>query len=257
MLNNYINQIICDDCINAANYLQKESIDLIITSPPYNVKLGDNKYNKRPYDLYNDNKDHKEYIDWLMHRMATIIPLLKEGARVCINIGDGKNGRVPTHVDVVYRMTNMLGFLPMTTILWDKHNCSNRTSWGSWMSPSNPSFPTPIEYILVFAHKTYKKEGNKDDITISKKEFIDFSLGKWTFPGVKHPVHPAPFPRELPYRLIQMLSYRGDVVYDPFMGIGTTLTTAKEIGRKYVGTDISQQYVDITIKALNDTKTLL
>lgn len=246
-----INEVLCDDCINIPEYLPEKSIDLIITSPPYNIDLGNNKYNKRPYDLYNDNRDHKEFLDWLMHRIAVTIPLLKEGSRVCINIGDGKNGKVPTHADVIHRMTNGLGFLPSTTILWDKGSTSNRTAWGSYGSPLNPSFPRPFEYILVFAYKTHRKVGDKSKITIPKDEFVKFSNGIWKFPGIKHAVHPAPFPRELPYRLIQMLSYKDDVVYDPFMGIGTTLLTAKELDRQYIGTDISQQYVDIAKEKLN------
>jgi len=245
MHKNIINKAICDDCININKYVKDPIIDMVICSPPYNINLGNNKYNKRPYDLYNDNKDHKDYIEWLMMKMVRLMPLLKDGARVCINIGDGKNGKVPTHSDIIQRMTDNLGFLPVTIILWDKGSTSNRTAWGSFQSPLNPSFPRPFEYILVFAHKTHRKEGDKEKITVSKEEFVKFSNGIWKFPGVKHEVHPAVFPEELPYRLIQMLSYAGDLVVDPFCGIGTTLKVAKKLNRRWLGFDISKQYVDI------------
>lgn len=107
--------------------LDDNSIDLVITSPPYNVNLGDNKFNKNPYDMYNDNKDHWTYIKWLRDDIfGPIYSKLKSGGRVAINIGDGKNGRVPTHVDIIHFMTRELKYLPMATLIWRKSQVSNR-----------------------------------------------------------------------------------------------------------------------------------
>ena len=245
-----MNKVICDDCRNIGGYVERNSVDIVITSPPYNVNLGSNKYNKRSYDLYCDNMDHKGYIIGLKTRFANIQTRLKDGARVCINIGDGKNGKVPTSSDIIQFMTQDLRFLMTAHIIWNKSQVGNRTAWGSFKSPSNPSFPLPYEHILIFSHKQFKKEGDKEDITISKQEFIDFSLGLWSFPGRKDPNHPAPFPNQLPYRLIQMLSYKGDVVLDPFCGSGTTLVEAKKLGRQYIGFDISQEYVNLSERRL-------
>jgi len=236
-------------------------VDMICCSPPYNVNLGDNKYNKKPYDLYKDNKDHKEYINWLTTIFSDCQSILKEGATVCINIGDGKNGSVPTHSDIIQFMSKQLEYVPVTTIIWDKGNCSNRTSWGSWLSPSNPSFPTPFEYILVFRYKDRHHNGNKEDITVLKDEYITNSLALWRFGTEKLSKvgHPAAFPLELPKRCIQQLTYKGDTVVDIFSGSGTTAMAAKGLGRQYIGFELSAQYHDLAsqrIETINEGELL-
>lgn len=239
-------------CEEGINLLEENSVDLVVTSPPYNVDLGNNKYNKNPYDLYNDNKEHHEYISWLKEIFSLVYLKLKSGGRVCINIGDGKNGSVPTHSDIIQIM-KYIGYIPMTTIIWNKNQIGSRTAWGSFKSPSCPSFPTPFEYILVFA-KDNKKLQWKGETDLTKEEFIDWSLALWTFaPETRQKKigHPAMFPEELPKRLIKMFSWTDAVVLDPFAGAGTTLKVAKELGRKYIGFDISKEYCDITEKRLN------
>lgn len=231
-------------------------IDLVVTSPPYNVKLGQNKYNKNPYDLYNDNKNHKEYIKWLKSIFAAILPKLKSGGRVCINVGDGKNGGVPTHSDIIQFMTHDLKFVPMTTIIWNKSQIGNRISWGSWLSPSSPSFPTPFEYIMVFAKDSIKLQ-TKGETDLQKQEFINNSLAMWNIKPetqMKKIGHPAMFPKLLPERLIRMLSWKGATVLDPFNGAGTTGVVCEELGRKYIGIEMSKEYCDITIKRINKTE---
>ena len=234
--------------------LNNESIDLVVTSPPYNIDLGKNKYNKNPYDLYNDNKDHHEYIHWLRHIFIILKPKMVKGGRVCINIGDGKNGSVPTHTDIIHFMTKELGYLIKTIIIWDKNQIGNRTAWGSWKSPSNPSFPTPFEYILVFCNESQKKSGRKEDITVSKKEFIEYSLAMWKFAPEsrmnKLYEHPAMFPLELPKRLIQQLSYKGDTVLDIFSGMGTTCLAAEILERQWIGFELSEDYASRSIKRI-------
>ncbi len=119
-------KILCGKSEEKLKLIKDEVIDLVITSPPYNVNLGDNKFNKNPYDLYNDNKDHQEYIKWLKNIFALIKKKLKKGGRVAINIGSGKNGRVPTESDIMHFMTKELGYIPMGTIIWNKNDVSNR-----------------------------------------------------------------------------------------------------------------------------------
>jgi site-specific DNA-methyltransferase (adenine-specific) len=137
-----LNNIYCGNCIDIIKILDDDSIDLVVTSPPYNVDLGNNKFNNdRKYDLYDDNKCHEEYILFLKQVFEGIFLKLKLGGRVCINIGDSKNGKICTHSDIIQLMKD-IGYLVYTTIIWDKMNTSNRTAWGSWLSPSCPSFPT-------------------------------------------------------------------------------------------------------------------
>jgi len=227
-------------------------IDLIVTSPPYNVNLGKNKYNKNPYDLYRDNKAHKEYIRWLQLSLVFIYQKTKPGGRCAINISDAKNGGIPTVSDVIQFMTQKIGWIPMTNIIWHKSQIGNRCSWGSWKSPSSPSFPTPYENIVIFA-KESKKLQWKGETDLTKQEFIDWSLAVWNFPGetkAKKLGHPAPFPIELPKRLIKMLSWIDSIIYDPFMGIGTTALACKLHNRNYIGSEISAEYCRISEKRL-------
>jgi DNA modification methylase len=241
-----VNTLYNTPCEEGIQLLKDSNVfaDLICCSPPYNVNLGDNKYNKNPYDLYKDNKDHTEYISWLKNIFSDCQDILKEGATVCINIGDGKNGGVPTHSDIIQFMSKDLNYIPVTTIIWDKGNCSSRTSWGSWQSPSNPSFPTPFEYILIFRYKDRNHTGNKEDITVTRDEFITNSLAIWKFGTEKLSKvgHPAAFPLELPKRCIQQLTYKGDLVIDIFSGAGTTAMAAKGLCRQYIGFELSAQY---------------
>jgi len=253
-IQNWINKIHCGDCLELIPKLPDESIDITICSPPYNVDLGKNKYNKNPYDLYNDNLDHQEYIRWLCNIFAILKPKMVEGGRVCINIGDGKNGAVPTHTDIIQFMTKELGYLIKTVIIWNKNQIGNRTAWGSWKSPSNPSFPTPFEYILIFCNGSQKKSGRKENITVSKEEFIEYSLALWEFAPESRMnelyEHPAMFPIELPKRLIQQLSYKGDTVLDIFSGMGTTCLAAEILERQWIGFELSEDYTNRSIKRI-------
>ena len=151
-----LNKIYQENCEVTLKNMGDGLIDLTITSPPYNVDLGNNKHNKNPYDLYNDNKEHVNYIKWLRIIFNLIHTKTKNGGRCVINIGDGKNGSVPTHSDVIQFMCKDIGWIPITTIIWNKNQVGSRTAWGSFNSPSSPSFPSPFEYILVFGKKTKK-----------------------------------------------------------------------------------------------------
>jgi len=249
----WINKIHSGYCEDLIIQLPNDCIDLVITSPPYNVNLGNNKYNKNPYDLYNDNKDHKKFIEELTHVFDILKPKMVKGGRVCINIGDGKNGSVPTHSDIIQFMTEKLKYLIKTIIIWDKKQIGNRTSWGSFQSPSNPSFPTPFEYILIFCNETENKKGNPENITITKSEFIRNSLAVWKFAPesrMKKFGHPAMFPVELPYRLIQQLSYKGDTVLDVYSGAGTTCLAAAMLSRNWIGFELSKEYAETSRKRL-------
>lgn len=147
-----------------------------------------------------------------------------------------------------------IGWLPYTTIVWNKQNIGNRTAWGSFMSASSPSFPTPFEYILVFCKNAYKmpyhclEHGLKDDI--SKEDFIQWSLALWEFPGDNKNDHPAPFPIELPTRCLKLFSFLNSNVYDPFMGSGTTAVACIRNNRNYTGSEISETYYQMALKRI-------
>ena len=245
------NQIYNENNIDTLNRIEDNFIDLTVTSPPYNVDLGNNKLNKKPYDLYPDNKEHKEYLAWLKDIFVLIYQKTKIGGRCVINIADGKNGKIATHSDIIQMMQNV-GWIQIVTIVWDKTCVSSRTSWGSFLSPSSPSFPTPFEYVLVFAKEKIKLQWKgKTDLT--REEFISWSLAKWTFPGenLTKLGHPAAFPVELPIRCIKMFSWVGAVVYDPFMGSGSTAIACLRTNRKFIGSEISDKYVQSCIDRIS------
>jgi len=248
-----LNKLYNMDCLDGLRKMDDNTIDLVVTSPPYNVDLGNNKYNKNPYNLYNDNKEHQEYISWLKEIFSLVYLKLKSGGRVCINIGDGKNGSVPTHSDIIQIM-KYIGYIPMTTIIWNKSQIGSRTAWGSFKSPSCPSFPTPFEYILVFA-KDNKKLQWKGETDLTKEEFIDWSLALWTFaPETRQKKigHPAMFPEELPKRLIKMFSWKGALVVDPCMGSGTTAIACINTNRNFIGFELDKHYCDIANKRISE-----
>ena len=235
--------LINGDCYEYVKNICDNTVDLVVTSPPYNVDLGNNKYNKNKYNSYDDNLPHEVYIAKLKGLFSDLYPKLKRGARVCINIGAKANGRIATHSDII-QMMNDIGYLNVTQIIWDKSQVGNRTSWGSFCSPSCPSFPTPFEYILVFAKETLKLQ-EKGETDLTKEEFIDWSLALWRFPPetqMKKMGHPAMFPKELPKRLIKMFSWKGAKVLDPFMGLGTTGLVCKELGRDFIGIELDSEY---------------
>ena len=141
-------------------------------------------------------------------------------------------------------------------IIWDKgSSAGSSTAWGSWMSASNPTLRDVHEYIMVFSKGRFKRENNGREPTIERDSFLEFTRSVWQFPTVsaKRVGHPAPFPVELPRRLIELYTFEGDVILDPFMGSGSTAIAALKTGRHYVGYEIDQAYLDVAQKRLQET----
>jgi site-specific DNA-methyltransferase (adenine-specific) len=140
-----------------------------------------------------------------------------------------------------------LGFLMRGEIIWDKAASSgSSTAWGSWLSAANPVLRDVHEYILVFSKGSFSRKSDKPN-TIQRDEFLEYTKSIWRFPTVsaRKIGHPAPFPEELPYRLIQLYTFEGDVVLDPFVGSGTTCLAAVRSGRTYVGYDTDPAYIEL------------
>jgi len=251
-----INKIFNEDCLVTIDKMKQQSlkINCIITSPPYNVDLG--KTSKTSYSLYKDNKEHQEYIKWLSNIFDKCYDILEDGGRLCINIGDSKNGAIPTHSDIIQSLVNNGRYIMHSIIIWDKKHTNARTCWGSWLSPSCPSYPTPFEYILIFS-KNNRKLSWKGETDLTKEEFIENAYGIWTFSpekSAKKIGHPAPFPIELPKRLIKMNTYVNDIVYDPFMGSGSTALACIKTDRRFIGSEIDPKYVKIAEERIDLVK---
>jgi len=225
--------------------IPKNSMDLIITSPPYNVDI---KYNS-----HDDQISYEKYLEFSYKWLSKCFDLLKDDGRMCLNIPLDKNkgGQQSVGADLT-TLAKKIGFKYHSTIIWNEGNISRRTAWGSWLSASAPYVIAPIELIVVLYKNEWKKN-NKKNSDISKEEFIGWTNGLWTFPGQSKKGaggHPAAFPIELPRRCIKLFSYVGDVVFDPFLGSGTTLIAAYLNNRKGIGVETDRDYCDLAIKRL-------
>jgi site-specific DNA-methyltransferase (adenine-specific) len=225
--------------------LPDNSVHLMVTSPPYNVGKE-----------YDEDFTLDEYLGFLKRIWKEVYRVLVPGGRACINIANlGRKPYIPLHTFIVSDMLD-LGFLMRGEVIWNKASSSSpSTAWGSWLSASNPTLRDIHEYILVFSKGTFgRKNNNKRENTISKEEFLEFTKSVWTFPAesARKVGHLAPFPVELPYRLIQLYTFEGEVVLDPFMGSGQSAIAAVKTTRHYVGYDINEEYVKLAERRIRE-----
>lgn len=217
--------------------LPGNSVHLMVTSPPYNVGKD-----------YDQDLSLQEYLALLARVWTEVRRVLVPGGRLCINVANlGRKPYIPLHTYLIRDLLD-LGLLMRGEVIWDKAaSASASTAWGSWQSASNPTLRDTHEYILVFSKGSFRRprpDGRHD--TITKEEFLQFTKSVWTFPAesASKVGHPAPFPVELPYRLIQLYTFAGEVVLDPFMGSGQTALAAIKAGRHYVGYEVNAAYVE-------------
>jgi DNA modification methylase/ribosomal protein L40E len=233
-----VNRIYTGDSRQIMSQMPNNFVDLIVTSPPYNFGLDE-------YDKHNDTKHWDEYFNTLNEVWVQSYRVLKPGGRICIVIQPLFSDYVPSH-HVVSEQLRKLGFLFKAEIVWEKHNWNCKyTAWGSWKSPSMPYLKYTWEFIEVFCKGSQKKVGSADKADITGDEFKKWVYSKWEIAPesrMKNFGHPSMFPEEVPYRLIKLFSYVGDVVLDPFNGVGTTTLVANTLNRDYIGIDISEQY---------------
>ncbi len=232
-----INKIFCKSSESMAE-LPDNSVHLMVTSPPYNVGKD-----------YDNDLSLDEYRSLLKRIFKETHRVLVPGGRACINIANlGRKPYIPLHSFIIEDMHD-IGYLMRGEILWDKGNsASPSTAWGTWLMANNPVLRDVHEYILVFCKDTFtRRNPNRRKSTISKDEFLEFTKSMWNFSAerARKVGHPAPFPVELPYRLIQLYTFENDVVLDPFLGAGTTCIAALKTKRNYVGYDIDKKYCDL------------
>jgi len=241
----FINKLILGSAENMKE-LPNNSIHLMITSPPYNVSKE-----------YDKDLSLKDYLMLLQNSFKETYRVLVNGGRVCINVANlGRKPYIPLS-DYISKIMLDIGFNMRGEIIWNKAaSASPSTAWGSWQSAANPILRDVHEYILVFSKGDYKREkGNKEN-TISKEQFMEWTKSIWTMnaESARRIGHPAPFPEELPYRLIQLYSFKHDIILDPFMGSGTTAISALKSDRNYVGYEISKEYIKLAEKRIEPFK---
>lgn len=229
----------------AMNDIPDNSVHLMVTSPPYNVGKE-----------YDEDLTLAEYLAFLGRVWSEVYRVIVPGGRVCINVANlGRRPYVPLNASISAQLID-LGFLMRGEIIWQKgSSAGSSTAWGSWMSPSNPTLRDTHEYILVFSKAALgRKEVKERRATITKEQFLEYTKSVWSFTAesARRVGHPAPYPVELPYRLIQLYTYEGEIVLDPFMGSGQTAIAALQSNRHYVGYEIEPAYASLCEKRIKE-----
>ena len=222
------------------------SMQLMVTSPPYNVG--------KEYDT---DLSLDDYLAFLRRVWKETWRVLVPGGRMCINVANlGRKPYIPLHAFIAEQAIE-LGFLMRGEIIWNKAaSASPSTAWGSWKSASNPTLRDVHEYILVFCKDTFKRPNpEKRPSTITRDEFLEYNKSIWNFSAesARKIGHPAPFPLELPRRLIQLYTFENEIVLDPFMGSGQTALAAVKSNRHYTGYEIDETYIALASHRIQES----
>ena len=242
----FLDKVILGDAREVLRELPDNCIHLMVTSPPYNVGKD-----------YDEDLTVGEYLDFIGEVMREVYRVLVWGGRVCFNVANlGRRPYIPLHAYLI-ELFEGIGFLMRGEIIWDKGEAvsSSSTAWGSWLSASNPLLRDQHEYIIVMSKGSFSRASEGRESTITRDEFLEFTRSVWHIPpeSARRVGHPAPFPEELPYRCIQLYTFKGDVVLDPFVGSGTTCVAAVKAGRHFIGIDIDEAYVHMARERLRRT----
>jgi len=273
MIENYINQVINGDCAEVMKGMPEGSVDLIVTSPPYGVNIA--------YDVHNDDMEISEYLEFTRKWMTEAYKVLKDDGRIALNIPyeinrQSKGGRI-FFVSEVYQVMKEIGFkfFGVVDLEEDSPHRSKTTAWGSWMSPSSPYIYNPKECIILAYKKHHIKKVKgvpqwKGEPTITeegktkmvyqdedKKDFMELVFGQWKYLNDSRPMTKATFSMDIPTKAIKILSYKNDIVLDPFNGSGTSCVAAEVLDRRWIGIELSENYANIArerIKGFADQK---
>ncbi|CAO81117.1 DNA-methyltransferase [Candidatus Cloacimonas acidaminovorans] len=232
----YLNKVILGSAENMQE-IPDNSVHLMITSPPYNVSKD-----------YDKNLSLRQYLELLENSFRETYRVLVNGGRACINVANiGRKPYIPLS-DYISQIMINIGFNMRGEIIWNKaSSASPSTAWGSWMSATNPILRDIHEYILIFSKGDYNRNKKGKQSTIRKEDFIEWTKSVWVMKAesAKKIGHPAPFPEELPYRLIQLYSFQDDIILDPFMGSGTTAISSLKSHRYFIGYEIEPAYIEL------------
>jgi site-specific DNA-methyltransferase (adenine-specific) len=266
MIEDYINKVINGDCIKVMGEIPESSIDLIVTSPPYGVNIN--------YDVHDDDMEINEYLEFSKNWLTEAYRVLKDDGRVAINIPyeinrQEKGGRIFL-VSEFYQVMKQIGFkfFGIVDLEEDSPHRSKTTAWGSWMSPSSPYIYNPKECVILAYKKNHIKkvkgepQWKGEPITTEegktkmlyteqdKKEFMELVFGQWKYLNDSRPMTKATFSMDIPTKAIKILSYKNDIILDPFNGSGTSCVAAETLDRRWIGIELSENYTKIAIERI-------
>ena len=230
-----INKIHQGDCAEIIRELENDSIDLVITSPPYNVGID--------YGEYDDNIPMANYSVMIEEMFVVLDWKMKNTGRICINVSLKNENGIVDIPSIIKEKAENIGWEQRFEIIWNKGNSESSSAWGSWRSPSSPRPIFNHEYILIFDVGDENKDSEK---TLPKDEFMKYVKSVWNISPETSSKHPAAFPKEIVRRLIKLNSYEEDIVLDPFIGSGTTAVVAEQLNRKWIGIDLNADYVEMS-----------
>jgi site-specific DNA-methyltransferase (adenine-specific) len=261
MIENYINKVITGDCIEVMKEMPEGWVDLIVTSPPYGVNIA--------YDVHDDDMEIGEYLEFTRKWLTEAYKVLKDDGRIALNIPyeinrQSKGGRI-FFVSEVYQVMKEIGFkfFGVVDLEEDSPHRSKTTAWGSWMSPSSPYIYNPKECVILAYKKVHIKKVKgepqwKGEPTLTeegktkmvykdedKKEFMELVFGQWKYFADTRSLTKATFSMDIPNKAIKILSYKNDVILDPFNGSGTSCVAAEINDRRWVGIELSENYANI------------
>jgi site-specific DNA-methyltransferase (adenine-specific) len=269
-LEKYLNKITNGDCVEVMKTLPLGCVDLVLTSPPYNVGID--------YDTHDDRMSMEDYWNFTRQWLTEAYKTLKDDGRIAVNIPyevnvQDRGGRV-LFMSEFWAVMKEVGFKFYGLVDLDENSPhrSKTTAWGSWMSPSGPYIYNPKECVIL----AYKKDRIKkikgtpqwigetigveqEDGTIKnkivyqdddKKEFMDLVYGQWNYFADTKQQTKATFSMDIPVKAMKILSYKEDIVMDPFMGSGTSAVAAEFVGRNWVGIELSPNYTEVANKRI-------
>ncbi|HTN80581.1 MAG TPA: DNA methyltransferase [Acidimicrobiales bacterium] len=245
---------VCGDA-RSMDEIEDGSVALVVTSPPYFA----GKHYEEELEKEGVPSSYIEYLELLSDVFAECARKLEPGGRIAVNVANlGRKPYRSLSSDVITILQDRLGLLLRGEIIWQKgEGASGSCAWGSFRSPANPVLRDLTERVVIASKGRFDRarsatrrrvEGLPHDVTLTTEDFMSLTLDVWEIApeSARRVGHPAPFPIELPEKLIALYTYADDLVLDPFMGSGSALVAAARMGRRYVGYDLDPAYVEIT-----------